>query len=98
MKKSLKFREHLVPLVLSGEKTVTWRLFDDKELQVEDDIDLVNWNTKKIFGKGILTEVKEKPLGDIEESDFDGHEKFESGEEMYETYRRTEYQNTRILE
>lgn len=88
MKKSLKFRKHLVPLVLSGEKTVTWRLFDDKELQVEDKVDLINWNTKKIFGEGVLTEVREKPLGKIKESDFDGHEKFESEEEMYETYRK----------
>jgi len=88
MKKSLKFREHLVPLVLSGEKTVTWRLFDDKELQVGDEVDLINWNTKEVVGGAKLTEVREKPLGEIEESDFDGHEKFESEKEMYETYRK----------
>jgi mRNA interferase MazF len=28
----VKFRDYLVPFVLSGEKTSTWRLFDYKEL------------------------------------------------------------------
>ena len=38
--KVLKFREYLVPLVLSGEKDSTWRLFDDKDLSVGDEIEL----------------------------------------------------------
>lgn len=88
MKKSLKFREYLVPLVLSGEKNVTYRLFDDKNLQIGDRVDLINWNTKEVFGEGKLTEVIEKSLGKLEESDFEGHEKFENEEEMYETYRK----------
>ncbi len=46
----VKFREHLVLKILSGEKTVTWRLFDDKDLQEGDRIELVNWNTGETFG------------------------------------------------
>jgi len=30
--KTLKFREKLSKLILSGKKTTTWRLFDDKDL------------------------------------------------------------------
>ena len=87
MKRTLKFRKHLVPLILSGEKTVTWRLFDDKNLAIGDEIDLVNWDNKKIFGEGVLTEIREKALGDIEETDFAGHENYESEEKMYKAYR-----------
>ncbi len=35
--KSLKFRSHLVPLILSGQKYVTWRLLDDKDIKAGDE-------------------------------------------------------------
>ena len=86
--KTLKFRLNLIPLILSGEKTSTWRLFDDKDLQVGDTVELINWDTKEVFRNAELTEVREKPLGEINDDDFEGHEKFESEEVMYETYRK----------
>lgn len=85
--KVLKFRDHLARLVLSGEKDVTWRLFDDKDLTVGDVVNLINWSTNEVFGKAELLEIKEKQLGKIEEADFIGHEKFESKEEMYANYK-----------
>ena len=86
-KNSIKFREYLSKLVLNGEKNTTWRLFDDKNLSKGEEVDLINWNTKEKFGEAVLTEVWEKKMKDLEESDFDGHEKFSSDEEMYKTYR-----------
>jgi hypothetical protein len=86
--KTLKFRPYLIPLILSGEKTSTWRLFDDKDLQVGDMVDLINWDTKEVFGKAELTEVREKPLGQLEDADFEGQEKFESEEKMYEEFKK----------
>ena len=86
-KKTLKFRDFLVPLVLSGEKDVTWRLFDDKDLKVGDEIDFINWNTGETFGEGVITAVREKTLGTLEPSDYQGHEKFESEQSMYEHYQ-----------
>lgn len=85
--KTLKFADNLVPLVLSREKTSTWRLFDDKDLKVGDDVSLLNKKTLQEFGMARITAVKEKLLGEINESDFDGHEKFENREKMIETYR-----------
>lgn len=85
--KTLKFAPHLVSLVLSGEKTSTWRLFDDKDLQKDDNLLLINKSTLEEFAKAIIIQVEEKKLKDLEESDFDGHEKFESEEKMYEAYR-----------
>jgi len=86
-KKSLKFRDHLATLVLKGEKNLTWRLFDDKNLSKGDKVDLINWNTGKKFADAILTDVWEKKMSNIDDGDFDGHEKFPSKEEMYQTYR-----------
>lgn len=85
--KTLKFMPFLVPLVLSGEKTSTWRLFDDKDLQKDDNLLLINKATGEEFAKATITKIEEKKLKDLEESDFEGHEKFESEEKMYEAYR-----------
>lgn len=85
--KTLKFKDNLVPLVLSGEKDSTWRLFDDKDLKVNDELLLINKDTLDQFGKASILFIREKRLGDLEDSDFNGHEKFESEEKMYESYR-----------
>lgn len=78
---------NLVSLVLSGEKTSTWRLFDDKDLQKGDELSLLDKSTGEEFAKATITKVEEKKLGELGDADFVGHEKFESEEKMYETYR-----------
>jgi hypothetical protein len=74
-------------LVLSCEKTSTWRLFDGKDLQVGDKIILINKVTGENFSEAEIVKVEEKALGNIVDEDFDGHEKFESTEAMFEAYR-----------
>lgn len=85
--KTLKFSENLVPLVLSGKKTSTWRLFDDKDLQIGDELKLINQATGEEFAIAQIIAIEEKALGDIGDQDFVGHERFESREKMFETYR-----------
>lgn len=85
--KIIKFRDNLAKLILAGEKDLTWRLFDDKDLKKGDIIELLNWNTGDSFGTAELVDVWEKKMGELEESDFDGHEKFANEEEMYATYK-----------
>ncbi len=85
--KTLKFSTDLVPLVLSGEKTSTWRLFDDKDLQIGDELCFVDSDNKKQFGKAKITSIKEKALGEINDADFLGHERFESKEKMFDAYK-----------
>jgi len=85
--KTLKFSTELVPLILSGEKTSTWRLFDDKDLKINDMVSFVDSVTKKEFSKAQIIAVKEKALGQIDDEDFEGHERFESKEKMISTYR-----------
>lgn len=86
--KMLKFAENLVPLVLSGEKTSTWRLFDDKDLQKGDELSLIDRATGQEFTKARIISVREKTLGRIDDDDFDdGHERYRSKEEMIQAYR-----------
>lgn len=85
--KTLKFQNTLAQLILSGEKDSTWRLFDDKDLQVGDALVFVRKETGEEFGKATILSVREKKMGEIQDSDFEGHETFASQEDMYETYR-----------
>jgi hypothetical protein len=85
--KQIKFAEHLVALVLSGQKTSTWRMFDDKNLQIGDELSCVDRGTGKEFAKVVITDIREKKFKDIKDSDFVGHERFESLEKMTESYR-----------
>lgn len=85
--KILKFAPALRPLVLSGEKTCTWRLFDEKDFELGDEVSFVGGG--KEFARAVITGVREKRLGDITSEDeiADGHERFGSREERLETYR-----------
>lgn len=86
--KTLKFAPHLVGKILSGEKTSTWRLFDDKDLKQGDELLLVNKETGEDFGTAVITSLHTKTLGTLTDEDWKGHERFTSEEEMYETYRK----------
>ena len=86
--KSLKFAKPLPNLILRGEKTTTWRINDDKNLSENDKIILLDASTKEEFSKAIITHVKETTFGNLTHQDWEGHEKFESEEEMYKTYSK----------
>lgn len=91
--KTLKLEHHLAELVGQGKKTSTWRMYDDKDLSVNDDVQLVdkvdpsNPATWRVIGIARINTVIQKRLGDLESADYDGHEPFSSGEKMLETYR-----------
>lgn len=85
--KTLKFKPHLVEQILAGTKTATWRLFDDKDLAVGDEVFFINKEDGMPFGKAVLINIKTKTLGTLTDADWEGHERFDSEDEMYETYR-----------
>src|SRR5579871_237294 len=101
--KTLKFDHDSSELIMSGKKNSTWRLFDDKDLSVDDEIKLVDKldpnepSTWKIIGQGRVKEVIEKKLQDITEADMAGHEHYSSKDEMLGAYR-TYYGNRVDLE
>ena len=84
--KTLKFREALSKLILNREKTNTWRLFDDKDLSVGDELVFIVWENGKEFARAKLTDVIEKTFGELNDEDFEGHEKFNSEKDKYDTY------------
>jgi hypothetical protein len=84
--KTLKFRKELSELILNGQKTSTWRLFDDKDLSVGDIVSFVVWETGEEFARVELIFVKETTFGQLTSNDWEGHETFESEEKMYKVY------------
>lgn len=85
--KTLKFKTHLAEMILRGEKTTTWRLFDDKDLRVGDRLQFINSDTGEEFAQGDVHTVYQKTFSTLEPDDFQGHETYANDEEMYATFR-----------
>ncbi|MGE5392753.1 MAG: ASCH domain-containing protein [Candidatus Saccharibacteria bacterium] len=85
--KTLKFVPHLIDQILSGEKTSTWRLYDDKDLKAGDELELVNKETLKTAALAVIEDVAVRKLGALTPADWQGHEKFTSSDDMYRSYR-----------
>lgn len=86
--KTLKFRPHLVQQIIEKKKTTTWRLFDDKDLQIADELIFINKDNDEEFGTAKITDLKVRTLGTLTDEDWVGHEKFKNDEEMFETYKK----------
>lgn len=86
--KTLKFAPELCTQILEGTKTSTWRLFDDKDLQTGDTLQFLNKETLQPFGVAKITSLHTKTLGTLDDGDWEGHERFNSDEEMYATYKK----------
>ncbi|MFT5849390.1 MAG: hypothetical protein ACI9H6_000197 [Patiriisocius sp.] len=85
--KTLKFKPNLCEEILKGSKTSTWRIFDDKDLQINDELEFVNKETLKVFGTAVITSLYNKTFRTLVDSDWEGHERFDTEEEMCKTYR-----------
>ena len=86
--KTLKFKGFKAQWILDGVKTATMRLFDDKDLQVGDELELVNSDDGEIFATAVITEVTYKKVGEVEDVDLDGHEKWNSREGMMDSLKK----------
>jgi hypothetical protein len=73
---------------LNGDKRSTWRLFDDKDLSVGDEVAFLIWETGEEFARVRITNVTETAFGKLTDADWEGHEKYASEQEMYETFSR----------
>lgn len=91
--KTIKLDHQLANDVRSGIKTVTWHMYDDKNLSVNDEIELIdkvdpqNPSTWVPIGDAVIDTIIEKRLGAVVESDFQGHEKFTTRDAMLQTYQ-----------
>lgn len=85
--KTLKFRKELSKLILENKKTTTWRLFDDKNLSVDDEVSFVVSENGQEFAQVKIVETNEVQFCDLSEDDWDGHEKYSSDAEMYQIFK-----------
>jgi len=85
--KRMSFRHHFADQIIDGKKNVTWRLYDDKDLQKGDELELIDAETGARFAKAVIVDMREKKLGEIDDVDYVGHETYMSNDDMIETYR-----------
>jgi len=92
--KTLKLDHKLAQQVKSGEKTATLRLYDDKDIKVNDEIEFIdkvdpgNPASWQQVGIARVNMVVEKRLGEIDKQDLRGHELYVSREDMLKTYQK----------
>jgi len=92
--KTLKFTPVLAEKILRGEKTTTWRLFDDKDLKTGDSLIFLRQDTKEEFARATALLVTETKLGKLGSEHRDGHETYKTEEEMYKTFEK--YYNRKV--
>lgn len=76
--KSLKFTAEQIPEIEQGRQTSTWRIFDDKELSVGDELQFINCDNATVFGYGLVGQIVIKRIKDLNEFDQDGHKKYDN--------------------
>lgn len=85
---SIGFAGDLVPLVLNGSKTLTYRIGDKYSfLKLGDEINVRNSLTEKVFGRVRIIEKGWTTFKDLP-IDRKGYELYSSKEEQRETFER----------
>ena len=90
--KTIKLEHELAEQVKNGTKHSTWRLFDEKDLSVDDRVVIVDKvkrdsDTWVATGEAVITRVVEKHLGEIGKDDYDGHRVYDSPDDMLKTFQ-----------
>jgi len=92
--KTLKLDHGLAEAIVRGEKRAIWRLYDDKDLSVDDELLLIDkvdpeeLSTWMPVGVATINRVIQKRLKDITEADMEGHEHYTSQEAMLAVFRQ----------
>lgn len=79
--------------VVEGKKTTTWRLFDDKDLSVNDAVELIDKvkmnepQSWQVIGNATITSVIEKRLRDVSAEDLERDDEFDSTDNMLATFK-----------
>ncbi len=67
--KTLKFGSKQIQPILDGKINETWRINDEKNISVDDEIEFVDKRSGKAFGRGIVNQVNILRYGDIDGED-----------------------------
>lgn len=85
--KVLRFTEELARKILNGTKTVTWRMFDDKDLAAGDEIEFRVSGSDEVVAHGVIEAVNIKTLGTVDPSDYSVGQEPSSPEQLLEEFR-----------
>ena len=83
----MKFSDNLIGLVISGKKTTTRRVNDEKNITAGDILSLCRVDGAE-FAKAGAVSVRETTFANLTKDDWNGHEKFSSEKEMYIAYSK----------
>lgn len=83
--KKLIFGRPYPPILFTGEKNRTFRVTGGERYNVGDLIELC-LEDGKAFARAVVSRKTRKTFSELEERDWQGHERFSSDEEMYLTY------------
>lgn len=86
--KTIKFTPQLSELIKTGKKVTTFRLFDDKDLQVGDEFIMATRDGEQVteFGTGVITEVILRTIDTLQPKDYEGHEPVEDPIKYYKQF------------
>lgn len=91
--KALKLNHTLAQEVAAGIRSSTWRVNDDKDLHVNDVIQLIDKvkptdpESWKVIGQAKIISVLEKTFAQIDQSDMEADQKYNSLEDMLNEFR-----------
>lgn len=71
--KTIKFRSDFIESILNRGKTTTWRLFDDKDFQIGDEVEFINWESKEKFAEAMITDMQIKLVKELAEEELLAH-------------------------
>jgi ribonuclease HI len=86
--KTLKFTADQIPQIIAGVQTTTWRIDDEKQLDVGDEIQFINSQSGASFGYGRIREITKKRIVDIDEHDKVGHKVYRNDAEILAEFRK----------
>jgi ribonuclease HI len=91
--KTLKFDHAIAEAIAHGDVTTTWRLDDDKNLSVNDEVRLIDKvdparpETWKAFGTAKLTRIIEKRVSDVHPDELHGLETVKNSDDLITSLR-----------
>lgn len=90
--KTLKFNHEAAHQLLEHQKTSTWRLYDDKDLSVDDHLKILDKvdpkdpKSWKVIGQAVVSEIIEKKMGSLKPQEL-SDEGFKAVDDALNTYQ-----------
>jgi ribonuclease HI len=91
--KSLKLNHADAQAVMAGKKTTTWRLYDEKNISVNDELELIDKVDAKsqqawcVIGIAKVNTIVSKRLGELTDEDQQGEYEYKNNQEMFAAFK-----------